>query len=134
MARRLGLQDLMNPEQSSRPGIPTPAVLPFSSGGSPSVSYDIELNRQTTLSKLYHYALDTCLEFPESSSLDDTGPVGHMFQLDPQNWTRPVLDFVYSRGSPKGFSKKSEPVYNSLFVNPTTGDLIPLRTKHSTCT
>lgn len=96
-----------------------------------SVRHNVNLNRKTTLAKLYTYKLGTYIEYPETGE-GDGDIVGHLFQLNPLDWKSPSLDFSYSRGPPKGKSKEGEEV--SIHVlDDLGGKNIPCVARHSTC-
>jgi hypothetical protein len=155
MNRRLAISDLLNPESTcmgaaspahsqsfsstpsplSRPPhrslIRSPEIspLPQSSLASEAISveYGVYFNRQTTLVKLNRYALDANVEYPECSEL---GPIGHLFEMDPDNWSNPALNVVYSRGAPSGRSKGS--VVCPLLVD-REGVQVLCSERHTTC-
>ena len=105
---------------------PTPSPQPHLSM---SIRHNVVLNRKTTLSTLYTYPLHTYLEYPETTA---SGVVGHLFAMDPDQWLRPSLSFVYSLGRPSGFSKKGDIIYCPLLVD-KGGDEVPCFESHSTC-
>ncbi|KAJ7117533.1 hypothetical protein C8R44DRAFT_626720 [Mycena epipterygia] len=69
----------------------------------PTTRYNLKITERTKLSILYEYPLGPVIEYPETSEEGD--PVGHLFQMDPQNWFCPSQNMVYSKGEPKGCSK-----------------------------
>jgi hypothetical protein len=156
MSRRLAISDLLNPESTWTPGTifprqsqgrsVTPSALPRPSHHSliqspqisslpqsllvstpTSVEYGVYFNRQTTLVKLYRYPMGTYLEYPECSEL---GPIGHLFEMDPDNWSNPALNIVYSRGAPSGRSKGT--VLCPLLVD-REGVQVLCSERHTTC-
>lgn len=92
------------------------------------VEHDVIINRKTKLSTLYRYPPNTYIEYPETSE----EPIGHLFELDPQNWQRPTLDFTYSQGKPDGQSLKTEEINCPLLVN-IHGELVSCVKSFSTC-
>lgn len=94
-----------------------------------TVCHNIQINRQTTLETVYHYTLNTLLEYPETST---DGSVGHVFTLDPQEWINPVLNFAYSLGGSHGMSQKSKTIKVAALVD-ASGDQVPCREMHTTC-
>ena len=48
-----------------------------------------------TLTTLYTYPRNTYLEYPETM---ENGFVGHLFEMDPDDWSNPTTSFVYSLG------------------------------------
>ncbi|KAF8058596.1 hypothetical protein FPV67DRAFT_1428067 [Lyophyllum atratum] len=109
-----------------------PAPGPPPLGLAHSVRENVKLSRQTTLSKLYEYPLNACLEYPETSESKET-VIGHLFKLDPSNWKRPSLDFVYSKGAPKGYSKAGAEYTCHVLVDSRTNIPVPCKKKHYTC-
>jgi hypothetical protein len=89
---------------------------------------DVYLNYKTMLATLYRYPPNTYIEYPETG----TEPIGHLFQLDPQNWERPNLDFAYSQGKPAGQSLKNEEITCPILVD-GMGELVPCIRRFSTC-
>ena len=68
-----------------------------------STSYNIELNRQTTVDIIYEYGAGTYMEYLE---MKENGCIGHLFTvLDLEQWPNPTTYFVYSLGPPKGANK-----------------------------
>ncbi|KAJ6462953.1 hypothetical protein C8R45DRAFT_940611 [Mycena sanguinolenta] len=51
------------------------------------IEHDIVITNKTTLSTLYRYPQDAYIEYPETGE----EPVGHLFQLDPNDWRNKVL-------------------------------------------
>ena len=94
-----------------------------------TVCHNIQINRQTTLETVYHYTLNTLLEYLETST---DGSVGHVFTLDPQEWINPVLNFAYSLGGSHGMSQKSKTIKVGALVD-VSGDQVPCREMHTMC-
>lgn len=88
---------------------------------------EVKLNRETVLETLYRYPIGAVVEYPETSS---TGFVGHLFRMDPDNWTSPILNVAYSRGMPSGLRKE---VFTEILIDSTTGELAPCSVRHTTC-
>ncbi|KAJ7710725.1 hypothetical protein B0H17DRAFT_1173621 [Mycena rosella] len=93
-----------------------------------SVQHDVVVNQRMTVSELYKYPLGVSVEYPESSAQG----VGHLFQIAPDDWSNPTLDFLYSKGEPRGHSKKGEEVIVP-FLRDANDDLVPCKVKHATC-
>ncbi|KAJ3794488.1 hypothetical protein GGU11DRAFT_759104 [Lentinula aff. detonsa] len=55
---------------------------------------DYKLNSKTTLSVVYLYPPGSVVEYPETGQLDDQS-----------GWAKPSLDFLYSHGEPRGYSR-----------------------------
>lgn len=117
------------------------ASSPSSSGSSsptqPEISHGVatehgvRLNRKTRLSTLYRYPRNMLVEYPETGEAEGES-VGHLFEVDPDNWINPALHFAYSQGSPKGFSKPGEDVKCALLLG-ADSIAVPCRKRHSTC-
>lgn len=114
------------PAQSSCPpsvSQPSAQIAPSSL----STSYNIDLNRQTTLDILHEYGAGTHMEYPETK---EDGRVGHLFTaLDLEQWLNPTTYFAYSLGPPKGAHKSGH--CNILLDN--DGMRVPCRVSHFTC-
>ncbi|KAF8152705.1 hypothetical protein K438DRAFT_2079307 [Mycena galopus ATCC 62051] len=91
---------------------------------------NIKINRETTLDVLYRYPVDALLEYPETSS---TGSIGHLFHMDPKNWTNPILNVVYSRGEPSGQTLPGKEVFVNILTHAVTGEKVPCVMRHTTC-
>jgi hypothetical protein len=96
----------------------------------PSVRHHVLLNQKTTLVSLYHHPRGTIIEYPETSS---KGSIGHLFEVAPENWSNPRLNFVYSQGPPTGRTKAGDHVRCTLLVD-DKGEEVPCREIHATCT
>lgn len=90
----------------------------------------IKINRQTTLDVLYHYPLNSVLEYPETRR---SGSTGHLFRIDPENWSNPILNVAYSRGMPSGRTKEGCEVFVDILVDLATGQKVPCVMRHTTC-
>ncbi|KAJ7726457.1 hypothetical protein B0H14DRAFT_2641083 [Mycena olivaceomarginata] len=86
--------------------LPSPPNNPLPHPLATSIERNVTITKKTTVSELYRYPPGVSVEYPESS---ESG-VGHLFRLDPDGWTNPTLDFLYSKGEPRGYSKKGEDV------------------------
>jgi hypothetical protein len=107
---------------------PRPPTIPFNHTLATSIESDVSVNRKITLSELYRYPPGIAVEYPETSAEG----VGHLFELDPTNWINPTLDFQYSKGEPRGYSKKSEDVCVPVLTD-SEGVEVPCKVKHATC-
>lgn len=97
----------------------------------PVTQYNVCLNRKTTLATLYHHPPNTCLEYPETA---ESGAIGHLFAMDPNQWINPTAAFAYSLGAPSGRTKTGVHVTCPLLVcqdDPSV--LVPCTERHSTC-
>lgn len=111
-------------------GSSAPDLLPSYTNTDPiSIEYNIQINRQTTLSTVYHYPANALVEYPETSQ---DGRIGHIFTLDPNAWISPYLNFAYSLGGSHGSSKRGTSVTVSALVN-LSGEKVPCREMHTTC-
>ena len=63
---------------------------------SPVVEHDVRLSNKTHLRTLFHHPLGTILEYPETSR---SGYIGHLFEVSPDAWSNPQMDFAYSQGA-----------------------------------
>ncbi|KAJ7830070.1 hypothetical protein B0H14DRAFT_3715963 [Mycena olivaceomarginata] len=93
--------------------------------------HNVRLTKKTTLSKLYRHPLGTVLEYPETSHTE-SHPVGHLFEMDPQDWKVPDLNIAYSRGSPRGRTLMGREVFFKVMVD-REGNEVPCTESHSTC-
>jgi len=94
-----------------------------------TIQHNVFLNRKTTLTALYTYALHTCLEYPRTTA---SGVMGHLFTMDTEHWVRPSLSFAYSLGRPSGHSKNGDIIYCPLLTD-KDGNEVPCFESHSTC-
>ncbi|KAJ7629167.1 hypothetical protein DFH06DRAFT_1338450 [Mycena polygramma] len=106
LARIYAPQPPEQPQTASSP-LGTPPPPPpnlFDNPLASCVDEDVKISRKTTVSLIYTYAEETFLEYPETSPEG----VGHLFLMDPaapERWRNPLLDFAYSLGAPKGYSR-----------------------------
>lgn len=107
---------------------PLPATS-HSSSPKPTVRHNVYLNCKTTLTTLYTHPLGTCLEYPETLA---NSSVGHLFKMDPDNWSNPTISFVYSLGRPCRRSKLGADVSCCLIVNKDNQN-VPCFERHVTC-
>ncbi|KAH7917224.1 hypothetical protein BV22DRAFT_1026787 [Leucogyrophana mollusca] len=96
-----------------------------------STSYKVPSTKKTLLDVLYHYSRGVLIEYPETT-LTPTGSVGHLFEMDPEDWFNPVSMFAYSQGSPRGGTNKGAWVTCEVLKD-ENGELVPCREVHSTC-
>jgi hypothetical protein len=143
----LPLTDLLNPlpRHSAEPSPPTQYDLPapqnipvlspprsHATSPLPNVQptvHSVRLNRKTKLHLLFRYSQGTVVEYPETSA---EGPVGHLFEVSPDDWTSPRLNFTYSQGAPTGRTKAGSHVFCPLLVD-DNGEMVPCQEVHSTC-
>ncbi|KAJ6585422.1 hypothetical protein B0H19DRAFT_927021 [Mycena capillaripes] len=94
------------------------------------VKYNVKITNRTTLSALCNYASGSCVEYPETS----VAGVGHLFQLEntAEGWMMLTLNFAYSLGPPKGYSKLGNEVHVSVLTG-RDGFTVPCRVKQTTC-
>lgn len=107
-----------------------PLLSPSFETHSPTVRFNVFINRKTTLEKLYTYHASTTVEYPETSS---TGSVGHLLPLirSGTSWVNPARNIAYSQGEPRGTSGKNYVECPVLIDD--SGKPVPCRTLHSTC-
>ncbi|KAJ7798963.1 hypothetical protein B0H14DRAFT_1711939 [Mycena olivaceomarginata] len=108
--------------------LPSPPNNPLPHPLATSIERNVTITKKTTVSELYRYPPGVSVEYPESS---ESG-VGHLFRLDPDGWTNPTLDFLYSKGEPRGYSKKGEDVSVPILTD-SEGVQVPCKVKHATC-
>ncbi|KAF5353020.1 hypothetical protein D9757_012737 [Collybiopsis confluens] len=143
MSGRLSIANLLNPELSISVSSllnPAPATShPTTSADSGSfqaapagtlIYSDFRLTKKTTLSAVYLHQSGSVVEYPATGAVDGAS-VGHLFAMDINKWSKPSLNFVYSRGEPKG--KALETVTVPLLVDSVTGEMVPCVARHSTC-
>ena len=110
--------------------------IPFSSfdspsplNSTPSVWYNIKINRKTTLDRLYSYHHPTDLvEYPQTSKF---GFIGHLFVVDLEDWHNPAWNFAYSQGEPQGTTGKQVMTCSVLLGK--DGNKVPCYVSHATC-
>ena len=107
-AREPHTQSLSSSSPSRGSSVPSPSGLLF------DLEHNIKINRTTSVSKLFRYPLDTIIEYPETSV---NGAIGHLFDISPDNWLNPRLNFAYSQGKPSGRTKRGHEVYCDVLVN-----------------
>jgi hypothetical protein len=95
----------------------------------PIIEHDVRLSNKTRLRTLFHHPLGTILEYPETSR---SGYIGHLFEVSPDAWSNPRLDFAYSQGAPTGRTKSRDYVWCPLLVD-NNGEKVPCQEVHSTC-
>ncbi|KAJ7636168.1 hypothetical protein B0H17DRAFT_1149566 [Mycena rosella] len=93
----------------------------------------VQLNRETTLERLFCHPRGATVEYPETSS---SGSVGHLFHVEagPSQWPEclPWKGFQYSRGLPSGATTNGSFRYTPLLVN-SRGELVCCQIQHKTC-
>ncbi|KAJ7580435.1 hypothetical protein C8J56DRAFT_1058074 [Mycena floridula] len=98
-----------------------------------SVSYDVQINQQTTLSRMYRFnEPGTYIEYPETGEK----PVGYLFRMDPDDWGLPTHNFAYSLGSPGGYSEEGKhrnAIHISVLRNSMTQEQVSCSETHYTC-
>ncbi|KAJ7671788.1 hypothetical protein B0H17DRAFT_1208972 [Mycena rosella] len=98
-----------------------------------TVEYMVQLNRETTLERLFHHPRGATVEYPKTSS---SGTVGHLFHVeaDPSQWPEclPWKDFQYSHGLPGGATMNGSFKYTQLLVN-SRGKPVCCQIQHKTC-
>ncbi|KAL0567432.1 hypothetical protein V5O48_014558 [Marasmius crinis-equi] len=128
----MNVQSLLCSEQRHSVRSPPSPPPSFYEGTSPSkVSFNVSINSQVTLASLSHYPIGSIPQYLEtSSSLDDTNPEGHLFDISASEWTNPLKDVLYSKGEPKGTKKEA------TFVKVLTdenGNCVPCTRRMVTC-
>src|ERR1700720_3769269 len=84
---------------------PQSRAIPPVSNLLPTIKHDVHLNHKTILRSLFHYPLGTSVEYPETSI---KGSVGHLFEVLPDDWSSPRLNFAYSQGVPTGQTQSGQ--------------------------
>ncbi|KAF9061884.1 hypothetical protein BDP27DRAFT_1428444 [Rhodocollybia butyracea] len=109
---------------------PAPEVEPQSSSLCETASYKIETNvtvtQKCTVVRLYTYKAGTTIKYPKTT---EQGSVGHLFELDPEDWVNPSQAFAYSQGEPKGFLRNR---FCCILLD-DQGESVPCYVRHSTC-
>ncbi|KAJ6467649.1 hypothetical protein C8R47DRAFT_1303282 [Mycena vitilis] len=95
----------------------------------PKRTTNVAINRITTLEVLYEYPVGHIVEYPETSQ---TGSIGHLFQMDPDDWQDPTLNIAYSRGGRMGQSLSGATVTCLLLVD-AAKESVPCSERHTTC-
>jgi hypothetical protein len=95
----------------------------------PAVKYDVKINRQTTLDKMFIYnAPGTIIEYPETSSEG----IGHLFRLDPKDWTNPAANSAYSLGEPSTRRSTTKQITCKVLTD-SSGEEVPCYASYQTC-
>ncbi|KZP03615.1 hypothetical protein FIBSPDRAFT_768689, partial [Athelia psychrophila] len=149
------ISQLLNPEPASHPAehvrtsdasvnssTLTTAVLPIPTSSTPIdvpddsnillVQENVYLNRKTTLVKLFTYTRNAAaVEYPATHA---QRPVGHLFEVDPDDWFNPRLNFAYSQGEPSGSrtTENGKAIFCQLLVD-TDGNKVPCKVSQFTC-
>ncbi|KAE9398581.1 hypothetical protein BT96DRAFT_994780 [Gymnopus androsaceus JB14] len=88
---------LLNPLPSTVSGVDDPSLAPLAL----SVTRNVQINRQTMVSELFHYTPNTQVEYPKTAS--NNHAIGHLFNMDlSKEWVSPARSFAYSQGRPEG--------------------------------
>ncbi|KAF7354586.1 hypothetical protein MSAN_01371900 [Mycena sanguinolenta] len=93
-------------------------------------AYNVRITRETTVDVLYTYPVGAVIEYPETSL---TGSIGHLFEIDPSDWSNPVLNVAYSRGAPSGQTPPGKEVYTEILLDSITNKKVPCIRAHTTC-
>lgn len=141
----LSISQMLNPEQGHPSSalsttvspIPTTSISPpiqDDPGDSNilSVEENVYLNRKTTLVKLFTYTRNAAsIEYPATHA---QRPVGHLFEIDPDNWFNPRLNFAYSQGEPSGSrtTERGKALSCPLLVD-ADGNAVPCKVSQFTC-
>jgi hypothetical protein len=124
------------PPRSSRQQDLPPIATPPRSSSPHSPAYEfgenIKITRQTTVSSLHTYELGTSVEYPQTSQ-EGVGPLFMMDPSDTVNWPNPILDFAYSLGDPKGYTRAGFPNFVEVLKD-SEENMVPCRIQHATCT
>lgn len=99
---------------------------------STTLKHQVRLNRQTVLGTLIRYPLNTTLDYPGTTE-SVLEPIGHLFQLDPDNWANPMRNIVYSLGAPNGATSSTGSVKCFVLLD-IDGAPVPCKRINSTCT
>ncbi|KAE9407828.1 hypothetical protein BT96DRAFT_933224 [Gymnopus androsaceus JB14] len=76
---------LLNPLPSTVSGADDPSLAPLAL----SVAHNVQINRQTIVSELFHYAPSTRVEYPKTAS--NNNAIGHLFDMDlSKEWVSPA--------------------------------------------
>lgn len=94
-----------------------------------STTHNVRVGPRSKLQTMYHYSRSVALEYPETS---DTGKVGHLFDVSPEDFHNPRLSFAYSQGSPSGRTTAGKPVYCEA-LRDDDGEPVPCQESHYTC-
>lgn len=98
----------------------------------PSVKENVYLNRKTTLVKLFTYNRNAAtVEYPVTHA---QRPVGHLFEIDPDSWFNPRLNFAYSQGEPSGSrtTENGKAIFCQLLAD-ADGNKVPCKVSQFTC-
>ncbi|TDL13991.1 hypothetical protein BD410DRAFT_684726, partial [Rickenella mellea] len=96
----------------------------------PKPEYNVHLTRKITVNVLYRHKKGSLVEYPETMS---GGSIGHIFELDPDNWNLPKHDFAYSLGLPRGRGGSDAKGMHIKVLTDRTGETVPCHAYHDTC-
>jgi hypothetical protein len=113
------------PAQHTVPHPPAPVTI----DPMPTLRTNVQINRITTLSKLFTYSPEAFVEYPETQ---EHGLVGHIFTFHAQTWKHPKNDICYSLGSPKGGTPEGSHV-SCWLLKDEEGNMVPCQQTHWTC-
>ncbi|KAE9385374.1 hypothetical protein BT96DRAFT_840775 [Gymnopus androsaceus JB14] len=115
---------LLNPLPSTVSGANDPSLAPLAL----LVAHNVQINRQTIVSELFHYAPSTRGEYPKTAP--NNNAIGHLFDMDlSKEWVSPAQSFAYSQGTPDGARSF---VFTKVLVN-SDGNEVPCNICYSTC-
>lgn len=117
------------PAQATPARIPLGRLPPLAEPLERGTRSQVRVTKKTILETLYTYPAGAYVEYPESGN----PTIGHLFRMDPQDWTNPATNFAYSLGAPDGQCKPGEFVTNRILINEATGEPARCQTRHSTC-
>lgn len=73
------------------------------------VTYNVNINAKTTLTKVIFHPPGAVVEYPETSACDR---IGHLFTLNAESWTNPARSFAYSQGEPSSGKQIKTGIYS----------------------
>ncbi|KAJ3765016.1 hypothetical protein FB446DRAFT_795477 [Lentinula raphanica] len=121
----LSWESLLNPVPSTVSGNEDSTLAPLAL----SMQTNVQVNRQTSVEELYHYAKNTIVEYPKTAL--GVSSIGHLFEMDiSKEWVSPSRSFAYSLGKPDGSRKF--PAYTDLLLA-SDGTPVPCNVRYSTC-
>ncbi|KAJ3722643.1 hypothetical protein C8R42DRAFT_580560 [Lentinula raphanica] len=121
----LSWESLLNPVPSTVSGNEDSTLTPLAL----SMQTNVQVNRQTSVEELYHYAKNTIVEYPKTAL--GVSSIGHLFEMDiSKEWVSPSRSFAYSLGKPDG--SRRFPAYTDLLLA-SDGTPVPCNVRYSTC-